>query len=157
MNIVYHPLAVIGGLDFNNGSFPSGTGSAEVPDDPDFGTTLYLHNNRPCPVWIHGVRVLNQAWDVVILSIGPVRGPFDAAAFNLDAVPMHPAGTGHRYPAPEKPRFVHFPMGFLRADEKMPVRACPYGSPSMWPTLNMLFFVEDSPGASDEELGEGYG
>jgi hypothetical protein len=99
------------------------------------------------------VRVLNPAWEVVILSIGPVRGPFDAVAFNLDAVPMHPAGTGHSYPAPEKPRFVHYPMGFLRVDEKMPVRACPYGSPPLWPTLNMLFFVEETPDVSEEELG----
>lgn len=126
-------------------------GLAEYPEqskawtfaDPAFGTTLVLRNSRPGPAAIHGIRSLNDAWEIVILSLGPVQGPFDAAAFNLDAIPGPPAGAGHHYPAPENPRFVHYPMGFLAPNETLPVRACPYGSPAVNPSLNLLFFVTD--------------
>lgn len=135
---VYHPVCVMGPVKYQDGSFSNGW--LGDPDDPQFGTTFHLHNRRKCPVWIHGVRALNPAWEVVLLSIGPHSGPYDVAAFNLDAVPGPPR---HLYPTTERPRFVHYPLGSLEPDEKLPIRACTYGSTSFAPMLNLLFFVEE--------------
>lgn len=148
MNPVYHPLSVCGAVDYTDGSFSSSFTWGKAPpdpyvppniDDPAYGTTLHLRNTLDRVVWIAGLRTLNQAWEVIILQIGPVKGPFDAAAFNLDAVPGVP--TGARVPTSERPRFVHYPMGILEPGEELPIRAVPYGAPAVWTLLNLLVFV----------------
>lgn len=145
---VYRPLQVLGAIDPLRGQCSQGTfvgrSGPSWPGDPDFGTLLHLHNHLPHRVWIAGIRSLNIAWEIVILSLGPVKGPFDAAAFNLDAVPGPPGG-GHQPPVGESPRFCHYPMGFLDPGEKLPVRAVSYGQPSVPPVLNLLVFVEEDP------------
>ena len=145
---IYHPLHVLGAIEPGLGSFWNGwTGD---PASSSFGTTLWLENTRPGRAWIEGIRALNSAWDVILLSLGPIYQPVDIAAFNLDAIPGPPVGRGHLYPYPENPRFVHYPMGFLEPGEKLPIRACSYSTPAAWPTLNLIVFVTDEEGAEGD-------
>lgn len=149
MTAVYHPLQVWGPVFPHQGSFVQGIFSPVTPSDevgrisdihhPEYGTSLRLRNTLECPAFVAGIRVLNAAWEIVVLQIGPVKGPFDAAAFNLDAVPGAPVGS--RYPTPERPRFVDYPMGILEPEEDLLVRAVPFGYPSTPTDLNMLVFV----------------
>jgi hypothetical protein len=136
---VYHPLSVCGYVDSSRGNFTSGFSQPGI-HDPEYGSSFPLRNTLGREVFVAGIRALNNPWDCIILQIGPIKGPFDAAAFNLDAVPGAPVGM--RHPTPERPRFVHYPMGTLAPDEELLVRAVPYGSPAQWPLLNLLVFVE---------------
>lgn len=146
MTTVYHPLSVMGGVCPHDGYFDRGVwravGKTDDPDDPSFGTTFQLQNTRASSVLIQGLRALNSAWEAIILSLGPLRGPFDVSAFNLDAVPAPPDGSA-RYPTPEIPRFVYYPIGIMEPGEILPIRACTYGNPAMDPILNLVFFVEE--------------
>lgn len=138
---VFHPLFVYIPAVTSKGAYPlyPYEGMEKEILRPDFGTPGHLRNPFECSVHVHGLRVLNPAWDVAIVSMGEyLKTPCDAVAFNLDAVPGPPHTPS---PIGEAPRFVHYPLGVLGPKESLPIRIAPFGTPSVPPTFSAIFFV----------------